>query len=200
MSTTVEDDVRTRRPTALAGLLVIGGAIGLVAAFVLTIDKLKILENPDFVPSCDFGSILSCSSIMKSEQAELFGFPNPLLGLVGFSVVITLGVALLTGAVFAEWLWAGLQIGTLAGLVFTHWLAYQSLYEIGFLCPYCMLVWAVMIPIFFYVSLRNLRAWAPAGKVTAFVGNWHILIVVLWILVIGGAVLIRFWDNFAAAL
>ncbi|MER5799519.1 hypothetical protein ABZ672_54580, partial [Streptomyces mirabilis] len=37
---------------ALAVLLVITGAAGLLAAWVITIDKFKLLENPNFVPGC----------------------------------------------------------------------------------------------------------------------------------------------------
>ena len=48
------------------------------------------------------------------------------------------------------------------GVVFVHWLIFQSLYVIGALCPYCMVVWAVTIPIFWYVTLHNLRSAAPA--------------------------------------
>ena len=29
--------------------------------------------------------------------------------------------------------------------MFVHWLIFQSLYRIGALCPYCMVVWAVTI-------------------------------------------------------
>ena len=40
----------------------------------------------------------------------------------------------------------------LAGLVFAvgfvHWLAYQAVYDIDALCPYCMVVWAVVLPLF----------------------------------------------------
>ena len=38
-----------------------------------------------------------------------------------------------------------------------HWLIFQSLYVIGALCPYCMAVWAVTIPICWYVTLHNLE-------------------------------------------
>ncbi len=75
-------------------------------------------------------------------------FPNPLLGIASFAVVTTLGVVLLTGAVLPRWVWLGLQAGVTFGVVFVHWLIYQSLYVIGALCPYCMVVWAVTIPLF----------------------------------------------------
>ena len=33
-----------------------------------------------------------------------------------------------------------------------HWLIFQSLYRIGALCPYCMVVWAVTIPLLVVVA------------------------------------------------
>lgn len=35
---------------------------------------------------------------MKSEQATVFGFPNPMLGLVAYGVVVAIGAGLLAGA------------------------------------------------------------------------------------------------------
>ena len=196
MTTELDDETargRVHQPRGLAALLAVGGLIGLIASFVLTLDKLELLKNPDFIPACDLGSIVSCSNVMKSDQATIFGFMNPLLGLIGFSAVITLGIVLLARVDLPEWIWAGLQVGTLAGVVMVHWLAYQSLYSIGALCPYCMVVWSVTIPIFFYVTLRNLRAWIPGSSITVFLRGWHALIIALWILAIAAAIFFRFF-------
>jgi uncharacterized membrane protein len=73
-------------------------------------------------------------------------------------VVAAVGAALLAGAAFHRWFWLGLQAGVTFGFVFVHWLIFQSLYRIGALCPYRMIVWAVTISIFWYVTLRNLPA------------------------------------------
>ena len=50
-------------------------------------------------------------------------------------------------------------------MVFIHWLIFQSLYRIGALCPYCMVVWAVTIPLLVVVAsiaLQPLRSNAVA--------------------------------------
>ena len=185
-------DVR-REPRGLAALLAVGGIVGLAASFTLTYDKLELLRNPDFVPSCDFGSVLSCSNIMKTSEAEVFGFPNSLLGLIGFSIIITLGVLLMAKIDFPEWVWAGLQVGLVFGILAIHWLIIQSLYGIGSLCPWCMVVWAVTIPIFLYATIRNLRAWIPGNRVVEFLRNWHALILILWFIAIAAAIFFRFY-------
>lgn len=85
---------------AFALLLVLCGAAGLLASWVITLDKFKLLEDPDFVPGCSLNPVLSCGSVMESDQAEAFGFPNPMLGLAAYGVVICVGVSLLAGAAF----------------------------------------------------------------------------------------------------
>lgn len=96
---------------AFALLLVITGAAGLLAAWVITIDKFKLLEDPNFTPGCSLNPVVACGNIMKSEQASAFGFPNPMLGLVTYSVIIGIGLALLAGARFRSWYWLGMNAG-----------------------------------------------------------------------------------------
>lgn len=180
---------------ALPWVLTIGGAIGLAAALVLTVEKIALLKNPEYVPTCSLNPVLSCGSIMRTPQAEAFGFPNPLLGIVGFAVVLTTGVVLLAKVSLPAWFWVGLQGGALFGVLFVHWLIYQSLYRIGALCPYCMVVWVVTIPVFWYVTLHNLRHGhlpAPRRLVTV-ATTFHGVVLTVWYLAIAVAVLAAFW-------
>ncbi len=181
------------RPLALAWLLLVGGAIGLAASFTLSLEKVKLLQNPDYVPSCNFNPIFNCLNIMKTDQASLFGFPNPFIGLMGFAVVVTIGVVVLAGARLPEWIWAGLQVGATLGFAFVCWLQWQSLYEIGSLCPWCMVVWAVTIPIFWYVTLRNLAVWTPENRVAGFLREWNVLIIALWFIALATLIYFRFY-------
>ena len=65
-----------------------------------------------------------------------------------------------------RWYWLGLQTGATPGLAFVGWLIFQSLYRISALCPYCMVVWAVVMPTFWYVTLTNLTP-GPPRRITA---------------------------------
>ena len=170
---------------------------------MLLVEKIALLEDPSYVPSCSINPVLSCGSIMKTEQAEVFGFPNPILGVAGFAVVVTIGAAVLAGARFRRWFWIGLQVGATLGLVFVHWLIFQSLYRIDALCPYCMVVWVVTIPIFWYTTLRNLRAarlGPRLGRLTALVSEYHGVVLTAWYLVIAGLITERFWDYWSTLL
>ena len=180
-------------PKLLPWLLLVGGAIGLTAAVVLTVEKIALLRDPAYVPSCSINPILSCGSVMTKTQAEAFGFPNPLLGLAGFAVVTTIGAALLAGAGFRRWFWLGLQAGVTFGVVFVHWLIFQSLYRIQALCPYCMAVWAVTVPIFWYVTLHNLnRPHLPNPAVVA-ATRYHTVALTIWAVVLLTLIGEQFW-------
>ncbi|WP_285779251.1 vitamin K epoxide reductase family protein [Microtetraspora sp. NBRC 13810] len=191
-----EDEEAVPFPRLLPRLLTTGGLVGLAAAFTLSIEKIALLKNPAYVPSCSLNPVLSCGSVMNTPQAEAFGFPNPLLGVAGFAIVTTVGVAMLAGAALPRWFWMGLQAGVTFGVVFVHWLIYQSLYVIGALCPYCMVVWAVTIPLFWYVTLHSLRRLRTAHSVI----GYHAVPLTLWFLAVITAIGIRFWSYWSTLL
>lgn len=183
---------------ALPWILIIGGAIGLIAAFIIMFEKIELLKDPGFVPSCNLNPVISCGSVMGSDQSNAFGFPNPLIGLMAFPVVITTGVLLLIGTKLPRWYMLGLQLGTIFGLAFIHWLFFQSTYRIGALCPYCIAVWIVTITMFWYVLLANIergviRLRGRAASVAAFLRMHHLDILMFWFLVLFCLILRRFW-------
>ncbi|MGW0534170.1 vitamin K epoxide reductase family protein [Streptomyces sp. NPDC003032] len=177
-------------------LLMIAGAAGLLAAWVITLDKNKLLENPDYTPGCSLNPVVACGNIMKSEQASAFGFPNPMLGLVAYAVVVCVGVSLLSGARFPRWYWLTFNGGTLFGVAFCTWLQVQSLYRVNSLCLWCCLAWAATIVVFWYVTSHNVRRGflsAPKG-VRVFLSDFPWALPVLHMGVIGMLILTRWWD------
>ena len=181
------------RPSAWSVL--IAGAVGLAAALVLTIEKVMLLADPAYVPSCSINPVLSCGSVMATPQASAFGFPNSLIGVVSFSVVVVSGVLAVARVPLPRWYWAGLAIGTLFGTVFVHWLIFQSLYRIEALCPYCMVVWAVTIPLLAVVTTIALRGTVVSNSAVARVlYTWRWSIVALWFTAVILLILVQFWD------
>jgi len=94
-------------------------------------------------------------------------------------------------------MWLGLNLGALLGMFFVVWLVSQSLYVIGALCPWCMVVWAITIPIFWQVTTDNLASKRLSlGKSFS-----EIILTLKWILVgasyliIAGLIFIR-WSDF----
>lgn len=157
---------REARGRTVTGLvLLLGGLVGLAAAFDLTYERIASLIDPGHAISCDFNPVLSCGTVMNTWQASVFGFPNPMLGLVAFPFVVFMGALWLSKVSLPRWIALAFNLGTLAGLVFVSWLIYQSVYRIGVLCPWCMAVWAVVLPIFWFTTVRNLRTGAiPVGE------------------------------------
>ncbi len=139
------DDSRPRTPWFFAVVLIVTGIAGWAAAFALTLDKIAVLENPGAALSCNFNVFFECGTNLSSWQGELLGFPNPLIGLGGFIAPIAVGVALLAGAGFARWFWIAFHVGVTGALGFCIWLISQSLFVIGRMCPWCMVVWAAVI-------------------------------------------------------
>lgn len=143
-------------------ILLFSGIIGLFAAFTLMQDKVAILSDPNYVPSCNINPVLSCGSVIVTDQASIFGFANPIIGLMTYSVVIALAVLLISRVVLPNWVWLGLSLGALGGLAFVVWLIFQSLYVIEALCPWCMVAWVGTILIFWVTTAEN----AQAGRFT----------------------------------
>lgn len=189
--------------TALgAWSVLIGGLIGLIASMTLTVEKIDILLNPSYVPSCNINPILSCGSVMITPQASLLGFPNPLLGLVAFTVVVVTGLLAVTKVALPQWYWVGLTIGLVIGAVFVHWLIFQSLYRIAALCPYCMVVWVVTMSLLVVVAAIAYRPVLQRRQtgVAALVFQWRWSIAALWFTAVFLLIMARFWDYWSTLL
>lgn len=185
---------------ALPFILIIGGIIGLIASFALTYDKIHVLQDPSYKPGCNLNPVLSCGSVMETSQASLFGIPNTIFGLIGFSMVSMLGLVLLAGAVLKRWLWVGAQVMATVGVIFMHYLFFEAVYRIHAICPWCFLVWMITIPIFFSITIYNIRmdhlrtsASGSAKAIAGFIDRYSKDILILWYLIILGILLVKFW-------
>jgi uncharacterized membrane protein len=149
---------RMSRPSrALAILLIVGGIVGLIAAFALTLDKFEVLMHPDAVLNCNISVLVQCGKNLSSPQGAAFGFPNPMLGLMMFPAPIIVGVASLAGVRFPRWFWAVFNLGMAFAIGFVAWLMSVSVFVLFTLCPWCMVVWSVVIPMSLATTLYNLR-------------------------------------------
>lgn len=185
----------------LPWLLLICGSIAVIASAILTNELLNHYKNPHYVPVCNLNPIFSCSTVTTSEQAHAFGLPNEFIGLAGFAAVATTGAAILAGAQFKRWFWRLFSLGMLFAVVFLSWLQFQTIYRIGALCLFCMVIWAVIIPAFWYTSLYSLREGhittpKRLSRMIAFIQRHHADILFSWFLIIIALILKRFWYYF----
>lgn len=186
------------RPLGTAWMLLVTGLIGMYGTVVLVAERVMLWNDPSHVTSCDINPWVSCGEVMKTWQSQLFGFPNQFIGLVAFSIIITIAMALFAGARFRRWYWIGMNVGVLLGFAFCVWLWSQAVYEINILCLYCMVVWAMMIPMFVLLTSRNLQHGvipAPAG-VRTFAAEWSWPIIALLYVGVLASIMLRFSNAF----
>jgi uncharacterized membrane protein len=183
--------------------LVASGLVGLFASLTLMVEKLAVLKDPNYIPSCNINPIIACGSVINTDQASAFGFPNPLIGIFGFGAVLVVGVSLLAGMKITKtWYWRTFWAGTLFGVLFVHWLFFQSVYRIEALCPYCVLVWVVTIAVFWYSTLWMLRegylalpkSWA---RLSNFLQRNHMGVLICWYTALFWLIMSHFWYYFS---
>lgn len=174
-----------------AWAVLIAGVIGLAASVTLTVEKIRLLTDASYIPSCNLNPVLSCGPVMGTPQASVLGFPNPLMGIVAFTVVVVTGVLAVTKVSLPRWYWVGMVAGTLVGAGFVHWLIFQSLYRIGALCPYCMVVWAVTMVLL--VIFAGIASDEDRG-ISGLLHRWRWTFAVLWFIAVFLLVFLRFQD------
>lgn len=196
----VQKQQRSRR--WIFGTMLAFGIIGLIASFVLAVEEIHLIKNPNATLSCSFNVVLNCSTVMQTWQASVFGFPNMLIGLMAYPVVITVAVLGLARIALPVWFRRGANIGYGLGLLFAYWLFFNSVYVIQVLCPWCLVVTFSTTLIFATMTHYNLRENTfklPASlnaRVQAFLeqgygkmaaASWIVLLIVLVVLKFGDA-------------
>lgn len=194
-------------------ILIIGSIVGLLASFFLMIDTISLIKDPQTDLPCNLNPFISCGNAILSEQGEVFGFPNPLLGIISFSMLLSAGILLLLQKPHYETVtktkgekifWLFVNLGLLASFIFVIWFLYQSLYSLGTLCIYCMVVWVITWPLFLYNTIWNLKENNFSLVLNAhfqksiedFLQNYHLQILILWYLAVILLTLLRFKDFF----
>ena len=152
------------RPAGTAAMLLVTSLIALAATITIIVERSLLQADANYRTSCDLNPWVSCGTVMKSWQAQTFGFPNTYIGVVAFSVLITVAMSLFAGARFARWYWLLMNASILGGFAFCVWLWYSAVYEIGALCLYCMVVWTMVTIQLVLVTSRNVQAGLLPGS------------------------------------
>ena len=151
-------------PVWLGVLLIVTGLAGLLGAFALSVEHIELLEHPSGALGCDLNPFLNCSGAIESDQGKLFGFPNPLLGLMAFPAAMIMGAMNNVLVEKPRSVWTVFSIGVLGGLAIVLYLAQQSIFFLGFVCPWCFLVWMTMYAMAFPLWVWGFGSGAlPAG-------------------------------------
>lgn len=120
--------------------------ISFIASIILTFEKIEVWKDPNYVTACSWNPVFSCQGPITSWQSSVFVLPNPIIGILGFGLLLALtGMTLFID--LPKWWYKFWVAGTTVSVVFIGWLISQSLYDINALCIYCMCVWACVIAI-----------------------------------------------------
>lgn len=179
------------------------GLFGLFASFMLAIEEVNHLKNPELPLTCDLNPIIGCGSIMDTWQGHaLAGIPNQFFGIAVFAGLLAIGVSLLAGAQYKRWFWQALHGGMAAGMIFVGWFMYQSIFVLRHLCPYCIVTWVAIIPAFWYLLLYGLEQEhivlpKKLQRMLIFARRHHADILALMFLVPLSVIIWRFWGFFS---
>ncbi len=137
--------------------MLVGSILSLIASFVLSVEAITLAKDANAILSCSVNTVLNCATVGLHPSASLFGFPNAFLGLIAEPVVITVAIAGLSGVKFPQKFLFTAQIFYTLGFIFAYWLLYTSMFTIGALCPWCMLVTITTTFVFFSMTRYNIR-------------------------------------------
>jgi Vitamin K epoxide reductase family len=113
--------------------------------------------------------------------------------------VITVAVASLGGARFPRWFMFTAQVVYTLGVTFAYWLFYQSMFDIGALCPWCLLVTVSTTLVFStltHVNIRDGNLYLPpraqSALRTALDADLDAIAVTIWLLALALAVVLKY--------
>ena len=179
--------------------------LSLIASFVLSVDAVALAANPNTALSCNINATISCGTVATSWQASVFGFPNAFLGLIAEPVVITIAVASLAGVRFPRGFMLAAQTVYTLGFAFAYWLFYEAVFNIGALCPWCLLVTVSTTGVFASLTRHNIAHnilhLPPRLNARLQTGlRWGLdrLIVGLWLLALAAFLVIRYGNALIA--
>ncbi len=180
-----EFDLSWRRRSAI--VMALAAILGFVSATVLSVEAWQLAKDSAASFGCDVNSVLSCSAVAQTPQAQVFGFPNAFMGIAFEAVILAYAVALASGTRFARWYQLGANLLAVGGLLFAAWLFFQSYFVIHVLCPWCLVTAATTILVFATmtrISIREGALPAPRGlrRIIALGYDWAFTSLLLFIM------------------
>jgi len=179
-------------------ILTIGASIGLIAAFMQTIEKLILLENKDAILACNLSSIFNCNTVLNAPQSSLFGFPNSLICIMIFTFLLAIGIVGRTKSHITSKLLYGFQALAIFMLAFALWFLFTSIYVIGSICIFCLICFVGLLLINASLWRLNFSTSQTEGRFTQFLfvmtrGNFDIMLWLSLAVLVTAAIIQRFY-------
>lgn len=185
-------------PRAFSLLMILVGVCGVFASVELLRAEKQLLLDSSTPLTCDINPLIGCSTFLGSPQNELFfGTSNAVFGLAFFTGIFALGMVLVSGGKMGRWLWLGLDGLMVLATAWLVWFQWTSITVERALCPYCLLVWTVTIPLIINTWARSAQAghMRLPGRCADLLlrGRWYIVAAVYSMLI--AIIIVAFWDT-----
>ncbi|GAA5204740.1 vitamin K epoxide reductase family protein [Microbacterium jejuense] len=171
-----------RPPVALAVFWIVGGLVGWTVSFLLYLEYVGQIMGSAPLISCQVSAIVTCGPNLLSPGGNLLGFSNSIIGVTLFLGPVFAGVSALAAPTgLRRWYWRVYSLFLFAAVLLVHFFAWRSVFEYRSLCPWCMVVWVVTIPLFWFTLgwvIRD-RVWGRMPRLGAALTTWAPLITVL---------------------
>jgi len=181
-------------------ILTIGSFIGLIASFWQAAERVHMLKYPTAILNCNLSPVVDCSGVLGNKWAALFGFPNAFLGIVMFTILFTAGLLLMSGGEFTKKFHKFILAVSVILILFSVWFFGISLYVIGKVCIFCLVIWAASIPIFWYgllyYSAMHAKQHGLKKNLVHFGSKNHVFIVLVAYMTMIALFLLRFSDYY----
>ena len=120
--------------------------VGAGASLALVMSELQRLKDPGSALFCDVNPLIGCSDTLQEPVAHLlFGVPNSVVGVGLFGALAAIFAMGAFGVRMPRVVAWGLLAGTAAGAAMVVFFLSVSIFEYRVLCPYCLVVWAVVL-------------------------------------------------------
>lgn len=131
----------------LYGTLTVAAIVGFVASFLQMLEKITLIGNPQSALTCNLNAVFSCSNILNAPQSSVFGFPNSLLCISFFALMLSAGLIGWTGGLIGRRLRLFYQAMALFFVGFGFWYLWESIFNIGSLCIFCIFCYSSVLVI-----------------------------------------------------
>lgn len=187
---------------AYGWLLLACSVIGIATAWELMRAEITLIREPLAQLTCDINPLVSCGASLDTWQGNLLGVPNSFVGVMAFSVLACLGALVVTGVRLPRWMWMAMSLACLGASGFIGWFLTQSIVSFGKLCPWCMVIWAVTIPVvcatWGQAAVNGALGLSPAAGARVWQLRWWLC--VLAYVTITVTLLVAFWDGWVSLL
>lgn len=119
-------------------VLAVSTAVGAIAAFIQTIERISFADNPTVALACDVNSVFSCSNVFDAWQSSVFGFSNSIMCLAFFAITFGVAIAGLNADKLGKALRLVMHFFGVFFFFFGAWYLQQSTFVIDSLCIFCI--------------------------------------------------------------